>query len=582
VVLILVAVVFSLAAGRAVQVQAVEADATAAQAVKAMTVTHTLQASRGTITDRDGEVLAYSSATVNIVADPQMIMTNGKSKDLMTAADEKTAAAAPKQIAALLARYVGGTAATYLPALTKAGSQYSIVARQVSPDIYTSVSSAMRKAGLIGLYDENAPSRVYPGGTLAANVIGFVNNEGTGSGGLEYALNSTLSGTDGSYVYQGSPNGPVPLAGSTTTPAVNGSDYQLTIDAGLQSQVEQIVANQVKATGSTWGIGLVMNINTGELLSLANYPTFNPNAITSADSANLGNKAVAAPYTPGSVEKTLTFAAMLDTGTITPLTVVRVPDAIKSGNGVVHDDWTHAAQPLYAQGIYAESSNVGTIELARKMSATTLRDYLVSFGLGSPTGVGLPGESAGVLPPADMPAYTHDQIAFGGSGLSVTAVQEAAAVASVTNGGIYHQPTIVKSVTSPDGTVTQLKPTVPSRRVVSAKTSKQVDELMETMTVNAAASTFSVPGYRVGTKTGTSQIWNTSCGCFKGTTASVIGIAPVENPQILVYVIMNDPRGGVLGAVAAAPAWKQVMAIAASRYGVPPSTTKPPALPVKP
>jgi len=456
-----------------------------------------------------------------------------------------------------------------------------VVARQVSAAAFDQLLSDVKGADLIGIYKENAPTRRYPGGTLASNVLGFVDADGVGRGGLELTLDATLKGTDGKESYETSPNGRIPLGTSLLTPAVDGQDYQLTIDAGLQLQVEQILAERVTTTRADWGTTVVMDENTGEVLALANYPTYDSNQAGKAKDADRGNRAITDPYTPGSVQKTLTFAAMLDTGTITPTDVVKVPGKIRSGSNWVSDAWRHGDITLYARGIIAKSSNVGTIKLARKLPKKTLHDYLTSFGLGSKTGIGLPGESAGVLPKANMPDYTRDGIAFGGSGLLVTTVQEAAAVAAVTNGGVYHAPSIVKSVTSSDGH-TQPLPVAQPRRVVSEGTSKQVASLMEAMKVNASSNVFDVTGYRVGTKTGTAKKWNTACNCWKGQTASVMGIGPVENPRLLVYVVIDNPRATQSGMATAGPAWRDIMSIALPRYGVAPSTTKPPALPIAP
>ena len=581
VLLVATAVVFSLCAGRAFQVQALDASAVAAQAADQITVSQPIPALRGTITDRNGEVLAFSEPTVNVVADPEMIRTNGKFDQPMTDRDKEIAANAAQRIAELMARYLGGVADTYLPALTKPGSRYSIVARQVSAAAFAQLASDMKDASLLGLYKVSAPTRRYPGGALASNVLGFVNSEGVGASGLELTLNGKLKGTDGTQSYETSPNGRIPLGTNVLTPAVNGQNYQLTLDAGLQVQVEQILADRVNTTRANWGTAVVLDVNTGEVLALANYPSFDSNAAGKAKNADRGNRAITDPYTPGSVEKTLTFAALLDTGTITPTTVVSVPGRIKSGSNWVNDAWRHDTVNLYARGILAKSSNVGTIKLARKLTKKTLVDYLTSFGLGHKTGIGLPGEASGVLPKADMPDYTRDGIAFGGSGMLVTTLQEAAAVAAVTNGGIYHQPTLVKSSTSADGT-TQALPVAAPRRVVSAQTSQQVASLMEAMKVNSGSTVFDVTGYRVGTKTGTAKKWNTGCNCWRGLTTSVMGIAPVEAPQLLTYVVIDNPRQAGSGLSASGPAWRDIMSVALPRYGVPPSVTKPPPLPIAP
>ncbi len=580
VLLILIAVVFSLAAGRALQIQAVDSEAYAAAAAEQMTVARPIPAFRGEITDRNGEVLAFSEATVTVKADPDMIRTNGKFDQKMTAHDIEVAATAADRIAQLLVTFVGGDIDTYLPLLNKKG-RYSVVARQVSAASYSRLAEAMNAAGLIGIYRESAPTRRYPNGTLASNVLGFVNLDGKGAGGLEFALDSTLAGKAGREVYETSPNGKIPLGTNVLTPAQNGDDYQLTLDAGLQWQAEQILADRVRQAKADSGVVLVLNVKTGEVLTMANYPSFDSNDAGKAEDKDRGNRAVVDAYTPGSVQKVLTFAAMIDAGLVTPADIVEVPPTIKSGDQWVSDAVAHPKQDMLARGILAKSSNVGTIKLARRMSKEALAAYIGSFGLGRKTGLGLPGEATGSIPKPTMPDYARDGLAFGGSAVTVTAIQEAAAVAAIVNGGVYNAPTIVKSRTRGDGTVEPL-PKADPRRVVSEETSRQVVSMMETMVAQNLQQVFTVEGFRTGAKTGTSQKFNPQCNCFKGLVTSTIGVGPVEDPQILVYVVVDNPRRGASGQSVAGPAYQDLMTLALNRYGIEPSKTKSPKLPIFP
>ncbi|MCC6496735.1 MAG: penicillin-binding protein 2, partial [Propionibacteriaceae bacterium] len=274
--LIGVAVVFSLAAGRAVQVQAIDATNVAQEAAEQITVVRDLPAFRGEISDRNGEVLAMTTDTVKVLADAKSIATNGRMNAEMTPNDRVVAAAAPQRIADLLVHHIGGTAADYLPRLTATGrgSQSGLIAAKVPAATYREIALAMSEAGLVGLYSASNPTRVLPNGSLAANVIGFINETGAGAGGLEYALNSTLAGKTGKEVYENSPNGKIPMGNNVLTPATNGQDYQLTLDAGMQWQVEQILADRVRQAKATAGMAIVLNIKTGEILALANMPTF--------------------------------------------------------------------------------------------------------------------------------------------------------------------------------------------------------------------------------------------------------------------------------------------------------------------
>ena len=581
--LIAVAVVFSLAAGRAVQVQAIDATTVAQEAADQITVTRDLPAFRGEITDRNGEVLAMTADTVKVMVDAKMIATNGRMNGEMTAKDKEVVLTSPQRIADLLVRFLGGIPADYLPKLTATGkgSQAGLIKAKVPAATYREIAQAMSDANLVGLSSASAPTRVLPNGSLAANVIGYINEAGAGAGGLEYALNSTLAGKAGKEVYENSPNGKIPLGTSVLIPAQNGLGYQLTLDAGLQLQVERILAERVRQTKADAGMAIVTNIKTGEILALANVPTFDPANVAKADPKALGLRAITDPYTPGSVQKTLTFAAMVDQGLVKATDVVEIPGKIRSGDNYVSDAWTHGKIKLLARGIVAKSSNIGTIQLSRKMTKQSLHDYLVAFGLGAKTGLGLPGESRGILPAADMPDYTRDGIAFGGSGIAVTLVQEAAAIGAVANGGVYNAPHILASRSTADGKEVQL-PTAAPRRVVSEHTSKEIVSMMEAVVMQSASRTFTVDGYRTGAKTGTSKKLDPKCNCFRGLVTSVVGVAPVEDPQVLVYVVLDNPQRGSSGSAVAGQAYQDIMSLALPRYGVTPSKSKSPTLPIEP
>lgn len=582
VLLIVVGVIFSLAAGRAVQVQAIDASTVAAEAAEQITVSNELPALRGTITDRNGEVLALSEDTVLVTASPKLIATNGRWNAPMTAKDIEVAATAPSRVSALLAQYLGGSAADYLPKLTKASSGYAKIKDGVPAATYRALALAMSEAGLVGLDSTSSPTRSYPNKTLASNVLGFVNAKGVGASGLEYVLEKNLAGKAGKEIYEQSSSGEkIPMGNNVLIPAQNGQDYQLTIDLGLQWQVEQILANQVIKTKAKAGYVVVTNPKTGEILALVNYPSFDANQPGKAKASDRGNRAVTDSYTPGSVQKLLTFAALLDQDLVDPDEVVTVPGKIKSGDNWVRDAWSHGTVKYYARGVVAKSSNIGTIKLARRATKQSLHDYMVSFGLGTKTNVGLPGEASGSLPAANMPDYARDGMSFGGSAVSTTLLQMASAVGAIANGGVYNPPQLVKSRTLADGTVEPIASGDP-HRVISVDAAGKVLSMMEAMAQSSTSKRFDVAGYRVGAKTGTSKKLDTKCGCFRGLVTSAISVAPVENPQVLVYAVLDDPKRGSSGSAVAGPVVQSVMSLALARYAVPQSTTKAPKLAIEP
>ena len=571
----------SLLVVRAVQVQGLDGAAYAAQAARQMSVTRTIVASRGTINDRFGQPLAVSEPAVTIIADPTQIATNGKLASSMSEKDKATAAAGPSVIAGILAQHIGGDASSYLEPLIRPGTKYSIVAKQVPRYTYLKITQDLSEKGYVGLFSESNPIRTYPNGTLASNLIGFVNAEGDGAGGLEYQLDSQLAGIDGSEAYQTSPNGRIATGTNVLVPAQNGVDYTLTIDAGLQYFAERRLQEAVDAARAASGIVIVMNVKTGELLAMANYPTFDANSPGTASAADLGNRAVTDPYEPGSVQKVLTMAALLDQGIVTPDTKVKVPSFILSAGKPITDAFGHSDINLTARGVVANSSNIGTVMLARQMDKRVLVNYLASFGLGKRTALAMQGESAGSIPGSDIADHTRDQISFG-QGLSVTAVQEAAAVAAVTNGGIYRTPTILKSAITTDGKAMPV-PQTEERRVISAQASEMVLDMMESVVASRVGKNrFPIEGYRMGAKSGTAERVDPTCKCYNGYVASFVGVAPVESPELLVYVVVDRPQGAqIQGSQVAAPVVKDVMKVALPRYGVAPSAGSAPDRPIE-
>ena len=567
VLIVLVAIIFSFVGARAVQIQVFNGKAVAAQAATDMTVARSVPAVRGTITARDGSVLALTESTVNVVADPKRISTNGKELTTMTQADRDKAASAPAAMADIIAPALGLDRAEVEAKLRKTDSQYQLLAKQVAASTWSSLNTALTEAGFIGITRESNPSRVYPYGSVASNVVGFM-SDGKGAAGLERSLDSTLTGTPGREIFETSPMGKIPLGNQVLTPAVDGTDVQLTLDTDLQWMVEQRLADRVKEVSGNWGVAIVMDVETGQLLSLANYPSFDANNPGDAKAEDTGNRGVNAVYEPGSVQKVLTLASLLDAGLTTPDTTYKIDGTIDVGEHTVKDSFTHGPIDITTRGILVRSSNVGAITAARAMPAAKLRDYMVKFGLGTKTDLGLPGEVSGSVPPPDMAQYQADSMAFG-YGVSVSAVQMAAAVAAVANGGVYTEPSLIKA-TGTEGAMNPAEAPA-SHRVVSEEAAHEVVKMMEQRTIYNDAQ-IGIPGYTSGAKTGSARLASTSGG-YSGQVASIVGVAPVDDPQILVYVLVARPDTEGAGLGMAGPVYKDIMSLAVPRYGVTPSAS---------
>ncbi len=569
VVLIVVAMGLSLCGGRLLQLQGFDSAAYAASSAERLTQTQPLLPARGEFTDRNGAVLASTQPAVAVTADPAL--TNSGEPGAPSAAE----------IAAVLSGYLQMPTSELMPLLTKGGGTRFVYLKKKVPALtYSALAADLRKRGMYGIFRESDPIRTYPNGSTGAAVVGFVGSEGKGLAGLELSMNSELAGVEGTETYESAPNGSrIPLGQSSLTPAKNGLNLQLTLDTELQWMAERRVADQVKSTGSDWGFAITLDVKTGEVLAMANAPTYNSAEPGAADKVDRGNRAVSDPYEPGSVQKVLTSAALIDSGTATPESKVKVPNRLPSDGMSIKDSVSHKELKLLLRGVIARSSNIGTALLTRQLDKATLHDYLVDFGLGGPTGIELPGEATGITPPADMTDGRRDQVAFG-QALSVTGIQQAAAVAGVINGGIYNPPSVIKKVTDSAGREVSTDDRQP-RRVISAQSSAQVRDLMAAVIDSEnGQKSLKLDAYQTGGKTGTAQRADAS-GRYKGYVTSFVGFAPLDDPQILTYVVMSNPKRGDTGSGTAAPVYRDIMNVALPRYSVPPNTAKHKPLPTE-
>ncbi|EGD40799.1 penicillin binding protein transpeptidase domain protein [Nocardioidaceae bacterium Broad-1] len=564
---ILVAMVLSVFGGRLVQLQGIDPHSYAAMAAAENVVDVVLPAERGEILDRDGEALADSSDGLMVLADPK-----------------QTKKDAPA-IAAFLAKELGVDYASALAKLRKDGSRFQYIKRQVPATQATAAVEKASKEGYQGLWTSRDPLRNYPNGDVAANLVGFLGNDGP-LAGLEAAFDKHLAGKDGHAEYDAT--SPVsgtrmPLGTNNRVDPVDGHDLTLTIDRDLQYYVQQTLMDAVQSSRAESGMAVVMDTQTGEILSLADYPTFDARDPAASPKALRGSNALSNVYEPGSVQKVLTVAGLLDQGLVSPSTRIRVPESYMSGGAPIRDWYPHGVEKLTLAGVIAKSSNIGTVMAADKYADGQLREYLSAFGLGRRTGLGLDTESAGLLAsPEAWNDANEDRIDFGQS-ISVNAVQMTAALNTIANGGVHIDPSlIVGSATNNSGAEVGTD-TAARNRVVSQEAASQTAEMMERVIndpVNGTAKQAAVPGYRVSGKTGTAQRVNSECKCYDGTnTVSFGGFAPTDDPRFTVYVAIHNPGNGGGGGSVAGPVFSQIMSFALRRYGVPPTGTEPSKMP---
>ena len=540
--------------GKLVLLQGVDGAALAQDAANLRLHTYPLEAVRGQVTDRNGQVLAYSVDAERVTADPSVI-------------------ADPAGTAAALTTLLDVPVADLTERLSR-DSRYVVLARHVATDV-TEQIQALPTAVRSGLYYEDDPVRLYPASAVGGQVVGFVGADGDGLAGIEQTYEDVLAGTDGveQVEVDGSGN-PIPSRGiEQKTPASDGDSVQLTLDEDLQYVVQQRLEAACTDGSTTSASAVVLDVHTGEVVSMAGCPGYDPAHYNETDPDLLGNPVVSDVYEPGSVMKAVTLAAAIDQGKVTKDTVLTVPDSIQAGDAVVSDAHERAALDFTVTGILAKSSNVGAIMLAREVGDSTLERYLRAFGIGSETGIELPGESAGILEDsADWTASRAANVPIG-QGVSVTTLQMASVYQTLANGGVRIPPRIVSAVTAPDGTVTAAAQPE-GTRVVSEDTASQLTYMLEAVVgTGGTAPLGEVDGFRVVGKTGTAQRANPDCGCYRGGGyfTTFVGYAPADDPQYVVAVDLERPTSDAEGGQVAAPVFSDVMRYALTAGGVVPS-----------
>ncbi|AWL31741.1 peptidoglycan D,D-transpeptidase FtsI family protein [Streptomyces albidoflavus] len=580
--------------GRLLQLQAVDPQAYGAAAAASRSYSGVLAAERGAITDRNGVELASSVDAYDITADPSMFTP------------ERTGVKdAPLQAAQILAPVLGAEAEEITAKLRRDDTRYVVLARRQTPqvwkqikDLKTSFAEEFDKSGrrsadpetnsvLAGIFPAATSKRVYPGGDLAAGILGWVNAEGKGAGGLEAQWDKKLAGEDGRISYAQAGGRQVPTAGSEEDPAVPGSGLELTIDRDIQWAAQNAIAEQVTKSKAARGYVIVQDTATGEILALANAPGFDPNDLTRAAATSLGNAAVQDAYEPGSTAKVMSMAAVLEENAATPGTHVTVPNRLHRGDRLFQDDVDHPTWYLTLNGVLAKSSNIGTILAVEQLGKTqpeankVLHSYLRKFGIGRPTGLGFPGETPGILaPPQDWSTSQQYTIPFG-QGVSINALQAASVYSTIANGGVRVAPTLVRG--THDGEAFTPAPEAEKTRVVSEKTAKTLSLMLESVVDDEEGTGVKarIPGYRVAGKTGTANRVDPETGRYKGYTSSFAGFAPSDKPRVTVYCAIQDAtRGSYFGGQICGPVYKQVMEFALKTLQVPPSGAKQARLPV--
>jgi cell division protein FtsI (penicillin-binding protein 3) len=527
----------------------------------------TIDAHRGTIYDRDGVELAMTIDGWNVVADPSML-------------DD------PKAVAAVLAPFSDASWEELTETLETGlveGRRYAEISMAIDTERKDEIKAVIEENDIVGVFYRDQPIRVYPAGDIAAQVVGLTRtDDGAGLEGLEHTFNSELEGDAGSMIVERDPYGRViPQGEVRLRPATAGADIVTTIDREIQFTAEQGLRRAIQETSARSGAVVVMDPNTGAILAMASWPGLNLNdrSEISGDVLQeaLRNRAVADIYEPGSTLKAVTVAAAIEEGVVTAATPIDTPPSVVVGEFEYED---HGANPSWMSvaDVVKRSSNVGTIEIQRRLSNDLHYEYLTKFGLGSPSGLDFAGERHGQLNPASAWNQTSGSSIAIGYAVGTTPLQMAAVYSAIANDGVWTEPSLVSEIIRADGTRIETKPRI--RNVLSPDTAETMRTLLGRVIEepDGTGRRALMDDYTAGGKTGTSQKFDVDKQQYTDdTTASFIGMAPLDDPQIVVVIVLDTPTGYLddgtdlsLGGASAAPVFAEITQTALHQLGVAP------------
>lgn len=563
--------VMSLFAGRLVQLQGLDASALAAEALGNRLREETVPAVRGEITDANGVVLASTVERRNVTVDQRVV--GQYEKEVAGSVRRVGARGAAEDLAPLL-----GMSVDDVEERLTGDAGFAYVKKGVTPEVWRQVA----ELGVPGILAEHSFERVYPAGNVAGNVLGFLGADGTPLAGLEMTRDEHLRGTDGSRRYETGGGGQrIWTDEATEVDPVPGGDVRLTLDRDLQWYAQDVIAEQVEEFGAEWGSVVAIEVETGRILALAEAPSVDPNDPGSAPEEDRGTRALRDVVEPGSTAKVITAAAAIEEGVARPEDRFEVPYRYTTENGqTFRDSSPHGLQKLTFAGILGKSSNTGTVMVGKQLDRQTRYDYLTRFGMGQPTGLGFPGETKGIVhPPQSWDGRTEYAVLFG-QGFSLNMLQSAQVFATIANDGVRVSPRLVEGTVDEKGEY-HAEPQTETVRVVSPETAAAVRSMLEgAVAEGGTGGNAAVPGYRIAGKTGTAEAPSPDGG-YSGYTSSFIGMAPADDPKIVVAVMLQRPTKAFYGGTVAAPVFSDVMAYALQHRRVPPTGAAPALVPLE-
>ncbi|WP_406632775.1 peptidoglycan D,D-transpeptidase FtsI family protein [Pseudarthrobacter quantipunctorum] len=528
-----------------------------------------LPAERGSILDSRGTVLANSVIRYNVVVD-QRVNTKTETFKRLDDAKEKLVDVSREQGLTELAAALGMEKDAIREAVT--GQQpYYIVAKDVKPDVEDRISQLQ----IPGIVTEGVSKRVYPNGSVAGGIIGFLQDGTTGQAGIEQTQDGLLKGADGKRLFEIGADGlRIPVGVDELTPPEDGKDVKLTLNSDLQYFAQQAIQSQTEKLNAEWGSIIVMDAKTGDLVAMADTNSPDPNDPGRVAAKDRGVRSVTAAYEPGSVQKMMTVAALIEEGKAGPLDEFTLDPTYTVNGQTFSDSFAHGTEKRTLAGILGYSMNTGTVMSGQRLSKEQRYDWLKKFGIGEAPDIGLPATASGILTPWQQWDGRQEFTVLFGQGVSQSTLQTVRAFQSIANNGVMLQPRLIDSYISADGTEEKVAPAEP-RQIVSEGTAQQVQDILESAVTEGQIKDAGIDGYRVGAKTGTSESpCDDGKSGFCGYTASIVGMAPMDDPRFIVEVVLQRPKGSIYG-ITNGPVFRSVMSQALRTYNVQPSTGEP-------
>ncbi len=555
--------------GRLFQIQGIDPDGMAQAAVDNRTRSFPVAPLRGDIIGAQGDVLATSVQRFHITVDQQNVLDEFK----RITPDNELVTVTKDEAVAKLANVLDKPEKKVKDDLT-GDDRFHYVAKGVSP----AVRDKVMNLGIPGIVAQATSERTYPSGSVAGSIVGYLGSDGAALGGIELTKDDKLSGTPGKISYQIGADGiPIPTAPRKEKPAVDGTSIQLTINQDIQWFAQQQIKSQVDRLSAEWGSIVVLEAETGRVVAMAQSQAPDPNSPGKTQSNRRQAIGVTTAFEPGSTQKLITMAAVIEEGIAGPLSEFTVPPSYTVDGQTFSDAFEHGTQERTLAGIFGDSMNTGTVMAGEQLTKQERYDWMRKFGIGQKTGVALPGETAGILEkPKNWDVRQKYTVLFG-QGVAQTALQTAVAYQTIANDGVRLKPRLIDAYIEPDGTRHEVGKKK-AQRVVSHKTAQQLQDMLETTVTDAGAQLAQMESYRVGGKTGTAEAPGKNGG-YNGYTASFVGMAPMEDPQYVVGVTLQRPQGNIYG-ITAGPTFTAVMGHVLHTFDVPPSTGKPAHLPL--